>query len=100
MTPTAAALLNTLCLLGRVPLPTDKNKPARLERPALKPHQEEQAVPPMQVARAQKAARKADAPDSQAGRKRKLAPGQNMFIPGMRGDLGFSGTLGDPVSVL
>ena len=100
MTPAAAALQNTLCLLGREALPTDTNKPARLGQPAPKPHQEEQAVPSVQVARAQKAARKADAPDSQAVRKRKLAPGQNMFIPGMRGDLGFSGTLGDPVSVL
>ena len=52
----------------------------------------------MQVARAQKAARKAEAPDSQTGRKPKLVPGQ--FVPGLGGNLSFSGALGDPVSVL
>ena len=97
-------------------LPTG-GSPVRLGRPALKPHQYDsavapaawwpalkpnqirQAVPPVQVARAQKAARKADAPASQADRRRKLVPGQ-VFIPGMGGDPSFSGSLGTPVSVL
>ncbi len=83
----------------QLPLPTDRN-PARLGWPALKPSQTKpnKQCPPMQVARAQKAARKSDVPDTQPGRKRKLVPGQ-VFVPGMGGDLSFSDALVDPVSV-